>query len=96
MKNHEFSSLARISLPRGAAVHIPSDSWSVSSKSNTPTVGNLNTSCGHEIVATDAFGPKMLEICLGRALRRYLIYVKNCSSSILVRVSRPSHRFGGS
>ena len=68
----------------------------VGPKSNTPTVGNLNTPCGHEIVATDAFGPEMLKICLDRALRRYLMYVKGCLGFILVRVSGPGDRFGTS
>ena len=96
MKNHDFFSLARISLPRGAAVYISYDSQSVGPKSNTPTVGNLTTSCGHEVGASDAFGPEMLKICSGRALPRYSLLVGGCLSFILVRVSCPGHCFGAS
>ena len=69
---------------------------SVGPKSNTPTVDNLTASCGQEMVAFDHFGPKMLDICLGRVFREYLIPVRGCLGFILVRAPHPSHRFGAS
>ena len=65
-KNHKFPSLARIALPCGAVVYVSNDLWGVSPKSNTPTVGNLTTSCGHKMMAFDNFGSKMLEISFVR------------------------------
>ena len=59
-------------------------------------MGNLTTSCGHEVGASDAFGAKMLKICLDRAFRRYFLYVRGCLRFILVRVSCPGHCFGTS
>ena len=96
MENHKCSSLARISLHRSAAIYISCDSWSVSPKSNTPTVGNLTTSCGENSVAFDNFGPTILKIPLTGLLREYLFLVRGCLRFIFVRVSCPGHRFGAS